>query len=153
MKIVHDGDTVIFKGDSGNFRISREDEPAWKLAMLIEAKCSRKPVKEVAGHYGFSHQRYYQLLAGYEKNGSPALRSDKRGPQKAHKRTEEVIKQVIRYRYLDKDSRPEVISQKLKQNGFDVSARSVFRIFEDYGLQKRGSINAILRRGKRKKSL
>ena len=151
MKIVHEGNSVIFKGDSGNLKISSEDEVAWKLAMLIEGRCSDKTVREVVASYGFSPQRYHQLLAAYERNGTPELISSKRGPQKAHKRTEEVIKQVVRYRYLDKESKPEIISQKLKQNGFDVSARSVFRVFEDYGLQKRGSINAILRRAKRKK--
>jgi hypothetical protein len=50
--------------------------------------------------------------------------------------------QVVRYRYLDPDASVQVVGQKLRQDGWGVSDRSVFRVFADFGLQKRGSTSA-----------
>jgi hypothetical protein len=52
-------------------------------------------------------------------------------------RTEEVVRQVIRHRFLDPDASADVIAQKLRQTGFGVSTRSVERIIEQFGLQKK----------------
>ena len=61
----------------------------------------------------------------------------KRGPKTTYRRNEEVVCQVIRHRFLDPDATVEVIAQKLKQCGFQISIRSVERIIEQYGLQKK----------------
>ena len=47
------------------------------------------------------------------------------------------MRQVLRYRFLDPDSSPEVIAQKLRQREFPISDRSVSRIIADYGIQKK----------------
>jgi hypothetical protein len=44
---------------------------------------------------------------------------------------------VIRHRFLDPDATVDVIAQKLRQAGFSVSVRSVVRVIEEYGLQKK----------------
>jgi hypothetical protein len=44
---------------------------------------------------------------------------------------------VIRCRFLDPDSSPEVIAQKIRQQSHAISQRSVERIIADYGLQKK----------------
>ena len=65
------------------------------------------------------------------------LQPHKRGPKRAYRRTQEVVRQVIRYRFLDPDASASVIAQKLRQNGWEVSQRSVERVVEEFGLQKK----------------
>jgi hypothetical protein len=52
-------------------------------------------------------------------------------------RTDEVVRQIIRHRFLDPDATVEVIAQKLGQAGLPVSIRSVVRVIEEYGLPKK----------------
>ena len=70
-------------------------------------------------------------------NRAQALQSQKRGPKTHYRRTAEVVRQVIRHRFLDPDASPEVIAQKLCQSGWEISIRSVQRVIEEYGLQKK----------------
>ena len=66
------------------------------------------------------------------------LQGHKPGPKRNYVRTDdEVVRQVIRHRFLDPDATVEVIAQKLGQAGFPVSIRSVVRVIEEYGLQKK----------------
>ena len=65
------------------------------------------------------------------------LKSKPRGPKTLYRRTGELIRQVIRYRFLDPEASAEVIAQKLRQTGFVISIRSVERVIADYGLQKK----------------
>jgi hypothetical protein len=48
-----------------------------------------------------------------------------------------LVRQVIRYRFLDPEASADVIAQKLRQTGFVISTRSVERVIGDYGLQKK----------------
>ena len=61
----------------------------------------------------------------------------KRGPKTNSVRTDEVERQVIRHRFLDPDASADIIAQKLRQAGFAISTRSVERVIEKYGLQKK----------------
>ena len=61
----------------------------------------------------------------------------KRGPLKNYVRTDTIVNQIIRLRFLDPDSSVEVITQKLKQMGYNISQRSVERTITEYGLQKK----------------
>ena len=69
--------------------------------------------------------------------GAAALQSRKRGPKTHYRRTAEVVRQVIRHRFLDPDASTEVIAQKLSQGGWEISIRSVQRVIEEFGLQKK----------------
>jgi hypothetical protein len=80
---------------------------------------------------------YFQLRILYREHGSPGLLGQKPGPKRNYVRTDEVVRQVIRHRFLEPDATVEVIAQKLRQAGLSVSTRSVVRIFEEYGLQKK----------------
>jgi transposase len=90
-----------------------------------------------ARKYGLSRARYFQLRAAYRRSGALGLKSRKRGPKQNYRRTPEVVRQVIRHRFLDPDASAEVIAQKLQQTGLPISIRSVARVVEDYGLQKK----------------
>ena len=58
-------------------------------------------------------------------------------PKAPEGRRDEVVRQVIRYRFLDPDASADVIAQKLRQTGWEISARSVARVIAAFGLQKK----------------
>lgn len=126
-----------FEGEHGTLPVPVGDEVARKLAMLMEGECEGLGAAQAARKFGYSPQRYYQLLSAFEEAGAAALQSAKRGPKTQYRRTAEVVRQIIRYRFLDPDASPDVIAQQLRQNGWSIAQRSVERVIEEYGLQKK----------------
>jgi hypothetical protein len=124
-------------GTGGLLSVRADDEITRKLAMLIEGECEGLGPLQAAKKFGFSKQRYFQLRAAFDELGAQALQSRKRGPKTHYRRTAEVVRQVIRHRFLDAEATPEVIAQKLCQSGWEISIRSVQRVIEEYGLQKK----------------
>jgi transposase len=124
-------------GPVGELLVPHGDEAAERFLMLIEGQCEGLGAVAAAAKYGLSKPRYYQLLQAFHKQGTSGLRSHKRGPKGPSVRTEEVVRQVIRHRFLDPEASADVIAQKLRQTGFAVSTRSVERIIEQVGLQKK----------------
>ncbi|RLD53592.1 MAG: hypothetical protein DRJ01_19185 [Bacteroidetes bacterium] len=140
--------TIIIKGIKGNdFKIDPNDKLSVKIAMLFEGHCTIG-VYEAIKKYGYTEQRYYQLLKEYNKKGSEGIRDKKRGSNKRPVRNKEITNQIIRHRFLDTEASTEVRSQKLKQNGYNVSVRSVERTITEYGLQKK-LINLTLKKKKK----
>jgi transposase len=130
-------DTIYINGIKGkDFPVDPNDKQALKMAMLFEGHCTIG-VQEAIKKYGYTEQRYYQLLSQYKKGGSDAIRDKKRGSEKQPVRTQDVVSQIIRMRFLDPLTSVEVITQKLNQMGYNVSVRSVERTITDYGLQKK----------------
>jgi hypothetical protein len=66
-----------------------------------------------------------------------ALKDRKRGPRTNYRRTQDVECQIIRYRFLHPEASAEVIAQKLRQMGHEISVRSVQRSIAKFGLQKK----------------
>lgn len=128
---------ISIKGIKGkDFVIDKKDSLAIKLSMLIEGHCTIG-VQEAIKKYGYTEQRYYQLLAKYQEFGSQELIDKKSGSDKQSVRTKDVLNQIIRFRFLDPFSNAAVIAQKLNQVGIKVSKRSVERTITEYGLQKK----------------
>jgi transposase len=125
------------RGPAGILPVRNDDEITRKFAMLVEGECQGLGARKAAGKYGYSRQRYSQLLSAFRENGAEALKSRKRGPKRNYRRTEEVVRQVIRHRFLDSKASADVIAQKLRQCGWEISTRSVERVIAQYGLQKK----------------
>ncbi len=138
-----------FTGQVGNLSIPKGDEASKKLAMLIEVKCCGLSPTKTAQKYGYTKQRYYQILKDYNSGGVQSLIDKKSGPKKNYVRTYTLENQIIRYRFLDHDCSPAVIAQKLKQDGYKISIRSVERTITKFGLQKK---TLLIQSGKGKKS-
>jgi transposase len=132
-----DGNILQLQGPEGVLTVSQDDEITLKLAMLYEGHCEGLGPTAAAKKSGYTKQRYYQLLQAFSDKGALALLSNKRGPKTNYRRTDEVVRQVIRHRFLDVEASAEVIAQKLQQGGWEISIRSVQRIIEVYGLQKK----------------
>jgi len=124
-------------GPAGVIPVPDTDEITLKLAMLFEGECEGSGPSKAALKFGYTKQRYFQLLNAYRQQGATGLRSLPRGPKTNYRRTDEVIRQVIRHRFVDPDASVQVIAQKLKQARWAISIRSVERIVADYGLQKK----------------
>lgn len=124
-------------GPAGALPISPEDALARRFLMLLEGQCLEQNIAAVAQKYGFCRQRYYQLLAAFQQGGVPALQPKKTGPKSNYRRTDEAVRQVLRYLFLDPDASPEVVAQRLRQSHHPISIRSVQRVIADYGLQKK----------------
>ena len=125
------------EGISGSLPIFCEDQLTRKLAMLFEGNCFGLGPTKAANKFGYTKQRYFQLLHAYLEGGSQALIPKKTGPKTNYVRTDNVVSQVIRHQFLDADANCAVIAQKMKQTGIKVSQRSVERIIAEHGLQKK----------------
>jgi len=126
-----------FTGPGGSLLVSKDDEVCRRLAMLIEGECEGLGPSKAAHKYDFTRQRYYQILAAFYEQGAEGLLLQNPGPKTDYRRTDQVVRLVIRCRFLDPDSSPEVIAQKIRQQSHAISQRSVERIIADYGLQKK----------------
>jgi hypothetical protein len=124
-------------GPAGMLSIQPTDESARRFLMLVEGQCLKNNVATIAQKYGYCRQRYYQILAAFKRGGLPALQPQKTGPKSHYRRTDQAVKQVLRYRFLDPEASPAVIAQKLRQTHFPISLRSVNRVIADFGLQKK----------------
>jgi len=120
----------------GLLNVQDNDSVAQKMLMLIEGVYGLG-VKHSIAKYQYSEQRYYQLLKEFKLSGCNALFDKKRGPRQNSRRTEKIVQQIIRYRFLDPDASSAVITQKLKQTKHSISNRSVERTIQQYGLQKK----------------
>jgi len=126
-----------FVGPGGSLPMALQDEVSLKLALLIEGECGPSGANRAAAKFGFSRQRHFQLRKAFLDNGAPALLSLPRGPKTHYRRSDELVCQTIRHRFPDPEASSEVIAQKLRQSGFQISQRSVDRVFAQFGLQKK----------------
>ena len=137
MKVIYAQDHLRFRGPAGSLLVPDNDEVCRRLAMLLEGQCEELGPTQAASQYGFTRQRYYQILADFYDAGTEGLRLHSPGPKSDYRRTDQVVRLVIRCRFLDPESSPAVIAQKVRQQNLSISTRSVERIITDYGLQKK----------------
>ena len=137
MKISLSKHKICFTGPRGSLPIIDDDEVCRRLAMLIEGECEELGPSKAAAKYGITRQRYYQILADFYAEGAEGLRLETPGPKTDYRRTDQVVRLAIRCRFLDPESSPEVIAQKIRQQNLTISKRSVERIIADFGLQKK----------------
>jgi len=135
--LLFDPEVHQLTGPAGSLPIAATDEMARRFLMLVEGQCLEAQIGAVAQKYGYCRQRYYQLLEAFEEGGIPALQPKKTGPKSNYRRTDQVVRQILRYRFLDPDASPEVLAQKLRQTHFSISLRSIERVIADFGLQKK----------------
>ena len=121
---------------ANTLHLRQDDLASKKMLMLVEGVSGLGP-KKAAQKYGYSEQRYHQLLKAFKAKGSLALINKKPGPKTKSVRTELAKNLVIRYKFLDPAQSAEVIAQKLRQEGHKISRSSVRRVLAEYGLEKK----------------
>lgn len=128
---------IYLEGPAGKLSINSKDKVARQLGMIFEGECTELGPIRAARKYGYSKQRYFQILHAFKEGGTDAIMPKKTGPKKNFVRTENVVTQIIRHRFLNPDAQAEVIAQKMRQSGIQVSTRSVERTITEHGLQKK----------------
>src|SRR5512139_3308 len=99
--------SALLDGPAGSLAVREDDEITLKLAMLVEGQCEGLGSTEAAKKFGYTRQRYYQILDRFQRQGAKGLESRKTGPKSHYRRTQEVVRQIIRYRFLDPNVSPE----------------------------------------------
>jgi hypothetical protein len=128
---------VLFTGTGGSLKVPANDQISRRLAMLMDGQCEGLGPSKAAQKYNLTRQRYYQILAAFKEHGAEGLLLHPPGPKTDYRRTDQVVRLVLRCRFLDPDCSPAVIAQKVRQQHHPISQRSVERIIADYGLQKK----------------
>ena len=100
-------------GPAGQLEIPNDDEITLKLAMLYEGECTELGPLAAARKFGYSKPRYFQLRHLLAEQGATALQSQPRGPKSNYRRTDQIVRQVIRHRFLDPDASVEVIAHDI----------------------------------------
>jgi transposase len=97
-----------------------------RYEMLRRHKVDGDDVTQVAGHFGISRQAYYMTEAAFEKKGIAGLLPRPRGPQRAHKCSNEVLDFVEQW-HAD-PSAPETVTRAIqKRFGISIHPRSLVR--------------------------
>ena len=133
----YDPQRSILIGPVGTLQIPPGDQASLKMAMLLQGECTEIGPTQAAKLFQYSKSRYYQIRDTFIQKGVKALVNKKTGPKRNYRRTPEVTKLVIRARFLDPKSSAEVIASKLQQDGYQIAIRSVERIINEFGLQKK----------------
>ncbi len=87
----------FLSGPAGKFKIPQDDEITLKLAMIYEGECTDLGPLAAARKFGYSKPRYFQLRHLLAQCGAAALQSRPRGPKSNYRRTEEIVRQIIRH--------------------------------------------------------
>ena len=102
-----------------------------KYEMLRRVRVDKAPVSSAADSFGLSRPTFYKAQADYERGGLCGLLPAKRGPRRAHKLSEPVMKFVTSELAVDGSLRiPDLVRRIKEQFGLDVHPRSVERALQ-----------------------
>ncbi len=113
--------------------LSKEFFDPWDVVMvryemLRRVKVDGWPVERATKAFGFSRVTFYQLQATFEQGGLPALMPRKRGPQVAHKLTDQIMDFVISAKASNKQIKSIKLSRLIQDKfGLSVHPRSIER--------------------------
>ena len=106
-----------------------EDLVQVKYEMLRRVQVDQDSVTESASAFGFSRLTFYQTKEAFQRDGLNGLTPRKRGPQKPHKLTAEVVRFIVEQ--LEDEPIPSwrVLAERVKER-FDlvVNPRSIARV-------------------------
>jgi transposase len=97
-----------------------------RYEMLRRHQVDGKPVTAVAGAFGVSRQAFYTTEAAFEEMGISGLLPRRRGPQHAHKCTDEVLDFVEQWRAASPTEK-DVTGVIQKRFGVSINPRSIER--------------------------
>jgi len=99
-----------------------------KYEMLRQVQIEKNSISDSARAFGFSRPSFYQAQAVFQREGVSGLFPHKRGPQRGHKLTDEVMEFIAQQRSEDPSLAPEQLAQAVQQRfGLQVHPRSIAR--------------------------
>ena len=97
-----------------------------RYEMLRRHRVDERPVSEVAASFGLSRQAFYETKAAFEAQGVAGLLPHRKGPQRAHKCTDEVLDFVEAWQETA-PSREKADEAVWKRFGIRINPRSIDR--------------------------
>ena len=112
----------------GHEFFDRRDHVQVKYEMLRRHRVDSRPVTNVAAAFGASRQTFYTTLAAFTTGGIPGLLPRPRGPQRAHKCTDEILDFVQRWRAERTAATSGSVGQAVQDRfGVTIHPRSLLR--------------------------
>jgi transposase len=117
----------------------RRDRVQVKYEMVRRHRVDRRPVTEVAAAFGLSRQAFYTADAAFSARGIPGLLPGPRGPQGAHKCTDEILDFVERWRTEHETPAEARVAEAVQQRfGVRIHPRSLTRALARREKKRRG---------------
>ena len=88
---IHEG-TVSLLGSKGSIPVKEDDEITIKLAMLFEGQCEGLGPGKAAEKFGYTRQRYHQLLRQFMDKGAEGITAGQQVVQKQRFRSLPVLR-------------------------------------------------------------
>jgi transposase len=99
-----------------------------KYEMLRQVSVERGSVTEAAAQFGLSRPSFYEAQAAFQQDGLVGLLPEKRGPQRAHKLSEEIMEFLQKEKAEDPDLSGAALAEKLwRERRLRVHRRSIER--------------------------
>jgi transposase len=99
-----------------------------KYEMLRRASIDGQPVGVTAAAFGFSRMSLSQLRKRFEKAGLAGLLAQPKGPQQAHKLSDEILAFILKTQKAEPELRTSALPQRVKQQfGISIHRRSIER--------------------------
>lgn len=119
------------------FPVNLDDLLQKRYEFIREAALSKKPVAEVCKKYGLSRDMYYYYRRKFDEGGLIALQEEKTGPQQPHKIGKELENRIVGMKFEEPELNIYQLAYRLKNEGYDISPRSVSRVLAEFGLTKK----------------
>ena len=99
-----------------------------KYEMVRKIRVDKKPIRQVAGEFGFSRPSAYKAVDTFENSGATGLLRTKPGPRRAHKLNDSVIRFIEAQRAEDPSITLSELVARIQQHlGVTVHHRSIQR--------------------------
>jgi transposase len=117
----------------------RRDRVQVKYEMVRRHRVDGRPVTDVAAAFGLSRQAFYTADAAFSARGIPGLLPGPRGPQRAHKCTDEILDFVEGWRAEHETSTDARLAEAVQQRfGVRIHPRSLTRALARREKKRRG---------------
>jgi transposase len=134
---------------AGHEFFDRRDRVQVKYEMLRRHRVEGRPVTEVAAAFGVSRQAFYVTKTAFTAGGLPGLLPRPRGPQRAHKCTDEILDFVEQQRADDPGRPAAAVAAAVRQRfGVAIHPRSLARALGRR--KKNGALRTTRPRGPRR---
>ncbi len=99
-----------------------------KYEMLRRVRMDDQPITKAAANFGFSRPAFYAIQQAFERCGLSGLLPKKRGPQRRHKLTDEIVAYLNdTIRTEGRLSAPVLVERVQKRFGVKLHPRSIER--------------------------
>ena len=126
--------SIVVNGERGDFMIYLEDSLQRRYELVRELKLSAEPKKAICNKYGYSRIMGYHYERGWDEQRWEGLKDKPKGPKEKRIRTEEVEKRILEIRFKKPEKDMYDIADVLKDEGYEISARSIARVLSEHGV-------------------